>query len=104
AHQLRDDPFALFEANIFYPFAHSLAFSEHLLAGVLLVLPFDLLHPAAVLDHNVLLLASFLLGGTGTALLVREPGGSLAGAAVAGARLALRPHPALASARSPSSR
>ena len=25
AHQLRDDPFALFEANIFYPFAHSLA-------------------------------------------------------------------------------
>ena len=91
AHQLRDDPFALFEANIFYPFAHSLAFSEHLLAGVLLVLPFDLLHPAAVLDHNVLLLASFLLGGTGTALLVRELGGSLAGAAVAGALFAFGP-------------
>src|SRR2546426_4114060 len=88
AHQLRHDPFALFEANVFYPFALSLAFSEHLLAGVLLVLPFDLLHPAAVLDHNLLLLPSFLLGASGPALLVPQLGGARPGATGGGAPLA----------------
>jgi len=91
AHQLRHDPLALFEANVFYPFAHSLAFSEHLLAGALLVLPFDVLHPAPVLDHNLLLLASFALGGSGTALLVRELGGSVTAAMLAGALFAFGP-------------
>ena len=91
AHQLRHDPLALFEANVFYPFAHSLAFSEHLLAGALLVLPFDVLHPAPVLDHNLLLLASFALGGSGTALLVGELGGSATAAVLAGALFAFAP-------------
>jgi hypothetical protein len=40
AHQLLTDPLHLFEGNIFYPFAHTLAFSEIILPGTLLYLPF----------------------------------------------------------------
>src|SRR5262249_579476 len=85
------DPLAFFEGNVFYPFAHSLAFSEHLLAGALLVLPFHVLHHPPVLHHNLLLLASFLLRGRGPAPLVPGPGAPASAGGIAGARLALGP-------------
>ena len=39
AHQLVENPIELFEANIFYPLRHSLAYSEHLTLQGLLALP-----------------------------------------------------------------
>jgi hypothetical protein len=91
ARQLRAAPWHLFDANILYPFPLPLAFAEHLLAGALLVLPVDLLAADPILDHNALVLASFVLGATGTALLVRELGGSPGAAIAAGALWAFNP-------------
>jgi hypothetical protein len=91
AHQLRHDPLRLFDANLFHPLPQALAFSEHMLAGAFLVLPLDLAHHDPVLNHNVLLLASFTLAGAGTALLVRDLGGSLPAAVFGGALFAFGP-------------
>ncbi|MGH7893702.1 MAG: hypothetical protein ACREQL_03490, partial [Candidatus Binatia bacterium] len=92
AHALRTDPLGLFDANIFHPLRWTYALSENLLAGALLVLPADLVRHDPVLNHNLLVLASFVLGGVGTALLVRELGGSFAAACVAGAFFVFNPH------------
>jgi hypothetical protein len=91
AHALRTNPFSLFHANIFHPLPWTFAFSENLLAGTLLVLPIDFAVGDPVLDHNVLLIASFVLAGLGTALLVRELGGGVAGACLAGVIVAFNP-------------
>lgn len=88
AHAMRTSPLDLFHANILHPLPWTFAFSENLLASALLVLPVDLLVGDPVLDHNLVLLASFVLAGTGTALLVRELGGSLPAAWLAGALVA----------------
>src|ERR671927_1722412 len=39
AHQLPVDPLHLFDANIFYPAKHTLAFSEHLFTLALMAAP-----------------------------------------------------------------
>jgi hypothetical protein len=91
AHQVRHDPLHLFDANILHPFPRPLAFADHMLAGVLLVLPVDLVHHNPVLNSNLLLLASFVLGGVGTALLVRELGATLPAATLSGALFAFGP-------------
>src|SRR5262249_23749250 len=49
AHQLPRRPWALFEANAFYPYAHSLTFGDHLLPEALLVAPIFWLTGNAVL-------------------------------------------------------
>jgi F5/8 type C domain-containing protein len=84
-HALRTSPLHLFDANIFHPLPKTLAFSESLVASALLVLPVDLAFGNPVLDHNVLVVATFVLGGVGTTLLLRELGCSLVPALAAGA-------------------
>ena len=91
SHALQTDPLGLFHANIFHPLPWTLAFSENLLASALLVMPVDLAFGDPVLDHNVLLIASFVLCGVGTAWLVRELGGGLPAAWLAGAIVAFDP-------------
>src|SRR6185295_8884280 len=91
SHALRTDPLHLFDANIFWPLGGTLALSEHLIAGALLIMPLDVARHDPVLNHNVLLLATFALGGTGTALLERELGVSWPAAVVAGALFAFCP-------------
>jgi len=90
-HQLLRAPWRLFEANFFYPLPKTLALSEHLLAGALLVAPAQWLSGNAVLSQNLLVLASFALGATGTGLLVRDLGGSLTASLVAGGLFAFGP-------------
>lgn len=90
-YRLGHAPLRLFEANIFYPLPLTLALSEHLLAGALLVAPAHLLAGNAVLTHNLLVLASYVLGATGTALLARDLGASGGGALVAGTLWAFGP-------------
>jgi hypothetical protein len=91
AHALRTDPLAVYDANVFHPLPWTLAFSENLLASALMILPVDVAVGNPTLDHNVLLIASFVLVGTGTALLVRELGAGWPGAWLAGALVAFGP-------------
>jgi hypothetical protein len=68
----------LFDSNIFYPAAHSLAYNEHLFGLSLFTLPFYAATRNPVLAYNLVWLASFLLNGLAThALLKRHSGGEL---------------------------
>lgn len=65
----------LFDSNIFYPAARSLAYNEHLFGLSLFTLPLFAATGNPVLAYNVLWLASFLLNGlTAHALLMRYTG------------------------------
>lgn len=83
-HQLPRDLLHLFDANAFYPYADSLAFSEHLFVPALLGSPVVLLTGNHVLAHNLVALLSFALAGLGAYLLVRELLGEGVGAFAAG--------------------
>ncbi len=80
-HQLLSDPLDLFDANIFYPYPRTLAYSELLLGNALLALPVTAATGNPVLGYNLALLLSFVLSGLGTYLLVlqltRSPGAGL---------------------------
>ena len=71
-HQIFNNPLKLFEANIFYPYPHTLAYSEHLLASSLVAMPFILIWKNAILGLNVVFLFSFVFSGWGMYLLIRE--------------------------------
>jgi hypothetical protein len=60
------------DARIFHPEPLSLAYSEHLLAQSLLVLPVRLFSDNAILAYNAAFLASFVLSALGAYLLARE--------------------------------
>lgn len=72
AHQLTSAPFRLFESNSFYPYARSLAFSEHLLSVALIAAPFFFLTGNALFAQNMALLITLALSATAMYLLVRE--------------------------------
>jgi hypothetical protein len=69
-HALLTDPLHLFDANIFYPLPHTLAYSEHLLSTAALSLPLGLISGEPVVAYNLSLLLSFPLAGLGMYLLV----------------------------------
>ncbi len=83
-HQLLTDPLHLFDANIFYPYRRTLAYSELLLGNALLALPITSVSGNPVLGYNVALLLSFILSGLGTYLLVRKLTGRPGAGLVAG--------------------
>ena len=60
------------DARIFHPEPLSLAYSEHLLAQSLLVLPVRLFSDNVILAYNAAFLASFVLSALGAYLLARE--------------------------------
>jgi len=80
-HRLLTDPLHLFDANIFYDYPRTLAYSELLLGNGLLALPITAVGGNPVLGYNLALLLSFILSGLGTYLLVRyltrSPGAGL---------------------------
>ena len=84
AHQLVRDPLELFNANNFYPYPATLAYSENLLGIALLAAPIVLGTGNPVLAHNLAVLASFLLSGLGAYLLARYLTGSRRAALIAG--------------------
>jgi hypothetical protein len=81
-----------FNANIFYPEPLALAYSEHLTAQVLQVLPVYALTGNIVLSYNLLFLSTFVLSGLGMFLFVREVTGSARAACVAGLVYAFVPY------------
>jgi hypothetical protein len=91
AHALSTNPLGLFEAPFFYPYAHSLAFSENLLGQTLLALPILWLTDNAALAANFNILLSFVLTGVFTYLLVRDLTGSRAAGIFAGIAFAFCP-------------
>ena len=84
-HQLPHAPFELFHANIFYPAADALAFSEPLIVPALLGWPIRLLGGSPVLVHNLLLLAGLVLTMLATYALAHHWTGDHGAALVAGA-------------------
>lgn len=81
----------LFDANAFYPYPHSLAFSEHLLLYAAMMLPLKALGGGPIFIHNVAILFSLVLAGWGMALLVSRWTGSRWAGMVAGIIFAFFP-------------
>jgi hypothetical protein len=83
-HALKAQPLHLFDANNFYPYENTLAYSENLLTTALLAAPWIWLTDNPVLAHNVLTLLSFTLGGFCAYLLIERLTGSPFGGIVGG--------------------
>jgi hypothetical protein len=79
-------------ANIFHPEPLALAFSEHLFAQVIQILPVYHLTGNLILCYNLLFLGTFLLSGAGMYLLVRDMTGSRTAAFFAGLVFAFVPY------------
>ena len=91
AHAILTRPLALFDANIYFPQARTLAYSENLLGGAMFSAPVWWLTGNGVLAMNVAALASCVLCGVGAWLLARRLGASSAAAFVAGVVFAFAP-------------
>ena len=79
-------------ANIFAPHPLALAYSDHLVAEALQVLPFYALTRNPILVYNLALLSTFTLSGLGAYLLVRELTGDRTAAFVGGLAYAFTPY------------
>jgi hypothetical protein len=83
---------SFFDANIFYPAPLALAYSEHLFAQALQILPVYAATGNPILCYNLLFLSTFVLSGLGAFLLVREITGSARAGFVAGLLFAFAPY------------
>ena len=75
-HQLPQDPWHLFDGNVFYPYSRTLAFSEHLLAPALMASPWIAVTGNAILAYNIVALLTLTLAGLGMYFFCRELTGS----------------------------
>ncbi len=91
SHSLTTDPLQLFGANIFYPYANVLAFSETLLPQGLAASPINIAFENPVLAYNLVLLFSFLLSGYAMYLLVFDITRNRGAGLVAGVIFAFSP-------------
>jgi hypothetical protein len=92
AHQLPFAPAHLFDANIFYPERHTLAFSETLVVPAVIVAPLRWLGVGTLLVYNLVFLSGFVVSGAGVALLVRSLTGSGAAGLISGIVFACLPY------------
>ena len=79
-------------ANIYYPHPLALAYSDHLTAQALQILPVYALTKNPLLCYNLLFLSTFVLSGLGMFLFARELTGSPAAAFLAGLAFAFAPY------------
>lgn len=91
-HQIVADPAHLWDGNMGYPFPRSLLFSEPRLSTSILAWPIQLLTGNDVLTYNLMFLLSFIVLGTGMALLVAEMSGSAGAGLLAGILAAFAPY------------
>jgi len=92
AHKLTSDSLNLFNANIFYPYTGTLAYSENLVGNAILAAPVIWVTGNPIFAHNVIVLLSFVLSGFGAYLLVRYLTNSWYGGLVAGLIFAFSPY------------
>ncbi len=92
AHAFVSNPLHFADANSFYPYANTLAFSETLVGQAILVAPVIWLTNNPVLAYNLLLLGSFVLCGWGMYLLGKDLTGSRVAGLIAGMIFGFFPH------------
>lgn len=90
-HALRHAPLAIFDANIFYPEARTLAYSEHQIGSALFAAPIVGLTDNPLLAMNLVVLMSCALSGLGAFFLARTLGLGWFGALLCGTVFALTP-------------
>jgi len=91
AHAFLHRPWTIFDANIFYPYARTLAFSENLIGSALVAAPVIWLTGNYVLAMNIVALLSVVLCGFGAYVLARQIGLSVAAALICGLVFAFSP-------------
>ena len=91
AHAFLHQPFSIFEANIYYPAHHTLAFGENLIGSAFISAPVYWITGNPVLAMNIIALTSCVLCGIGTYLLGRRLGMSSVAAMLAGLIFAFSP-------------
>jgi hypothetical protein len=91
-HILPSDPLRLFDAPIFFPERHTLAFSEHLLVPALMGAPLAWLGLSPVLVYNLLVIAGLTLSGWTMCLVLERWTRSTAAGVVAGSLFAFNAH------------
>jgi hypothetical protein len=92
AHQLVANPIRLFDANIFFPEANTLAYSDATLLPGLLVAPFLWMGVPVAVMHGLLYVASFFLAALSMFLLVRSVTGRLEAGLLAGILFGFYPY------------
>lgn len=91
-HQLLVSPFRLFDANIFYPYPNTLAYSEILFPSALLSVPVLVFTDNSILTYNLMFLLSFTLSAFGLYLLAYRLSGNRYAALIAGLVFAFSPY------------
>src|SRR6188472_1573746 len=92
AHQLVHQPAALFDANIFYPARHTLAYSDAMLLVGLAGAPFLWAGVPPALVHNGLLIAGLASSAWASAVLAHRLTGDRAAAVLAGVIVGFAPY------------
>jgi hypothetical protein len=83
-HAWRSDPLRVFDANIFYPYRNTLAYSDHLFGQALLVAPVLLTTENPILAHNVATWTALALSGLAMYALVLDLTGNRVAGLLAG--------------------
>lgn len=84
AHAFLHQPFAIFDANIFYPAKYALAYSENMIGSAILTAPVIWITGDLILAMNVVQLSSVLLSALGAYLLGRRLGLGVSAAILVG--------------------
>ncbi len=92
AHILPRAPWQLFEAPIFYPDAHTLAYSEHMLVPALMGAPLMWLGVPPLAVSNILIILGLALSGSAMCLVMQRWTGSMAAGLIAGLLYAFNAH------------
>ncbi len=90
-HALTTSPLNIFDANIFYPWRNTLAYSDHLFGQTLMVLPILALTGNGILANNVAVFLALILSGMAMYLLVYDITGNRVAAILAGVAYAFAP-------------
>jgi hypothetical protein len=92
AHQAPRNPLQLFEANIFYPEPHTLAYSEAMIVQSALAAPILWLGGSPVLAFNLMLIGGFALTGWAVWYVMRRWTGDWGAALIAGLLFGFNAH------------
>jgi len=90
-HAFLHQPLQIFDANIYYPFSDTLAYSENLIGSALFAAPIDWLTGNMVLAMNLTAFITCVLCGTGAYFLARRLHASVHGAFICGVIFAFAP-------------
>jgi hypothetical protein len=88
AHEIVHDPVHLFDAPIFYPERHTLAFSEHLIVQSIMGAPLRWAGASPILVYNVVFIAGLALTGWAMAVVVQIWTGSWIAGVLSGCLMA----------------